>query len=147
MKLEIPSDHDGFILFQCPLCGEFFKLRVNECQAEDVYEIWCPSCGLKSENYLTEEAIELATKMVTNAAMDMLHNELKKMEKSFKGGALTLKVSNKPKEEDETPLVSGIDALEVQNYKCCNRSAKIKPGIKMSGSFCPYCGVCYDENE
>jgi len=147
IKLEIPADQDGFVLFQCPLCGEFFKLRVDECQAEDVYENWCPSCGLKSDNYFTEEAIELARNMGANILNDMIFNELKKLERQHSRGALTVKVSKQPGKEDETPLVAKIDALEEQHYKCCNRSAKIKPGVKMCGSYCPYCGVSYDGNE
>lgn len=147
MSLEIPADPDGFVLLQCPLCGEFFKLRVDECQAEDVYEIWCPTCGLKSDNYYTEEVIELAMKMFMNKVNDVLYDGFKKLETKSKRGSFVVKVGKKPEKEDETPLVAKIDALEEQHYKCCNRSAKIKPGVKMSGSYCPYCGVSDDGDE
>ena len=47
----------------------------------------------------------------------------------------------KPKHKSEAPIRTGIDELTVNNYLCCNRSAKIKPILKMSGSYCPFCGV------
>ena len=48
-KIEIPADDDGYVLFKCPLCGEFFKVLVSDYTNDDVIEINCPSCGLKSE--------------------------------------------------------------------------------------------------
>ncbi|MGV8907205.1 MAG: TFIIB-type zinc ribbon-containing protein [Acetobacterium sp.] len=147
LSLKVPADQDGYVLFQCPLCGEFFKLRGDEYRSGDNFEIWCPTCGLKSDNYFTVEVIELAEKMVANAATDMIYNEFKKMERKHGRGVLTFKAGKKPEKEDENPIVARIDALEVQHYKCCNRSAKIKPGVKMNGSFCPYCGVSYDGAE
>ena len=52
-EVSIPADDQGFVLMQCPLCGEFFKIKPEDYHAEDVIEIWCPSCGLKAENYFT----------------------------------------------------------------------------------------------
>ncbi len=49
-EVSIPADDQGFVLMQCPLCGEFFKIKPEDYHAEDVIEIWCPSCGLKAEN-------------------------------------------------------------------------------------------------
>ena len=34
-----------------------------------------------------------------------------------------------------------IEALERKMYSCCKMEAKIKPILKMSGSYCQYCGV------
>lgn len=61
-EVSIPADDQGFVLMQCPLCGEFFKIKPGDYHAEDVIEIWCPSCGLKAENYFTDDVIELALK-------------------------------------------------------------------------------------
>lgn len=144
IKISIPTDNDGFALLQCPLCGEFFKLTPSDIQADDVIEIWCPCCGLKSENYLTEDVIKLAMKMTENVAMDMIFKEMNKLERDFKGSGLTFKVGNKPKPKSENPIMSGIEALEMQKYDCCKRQAKIKPIVKFSGSYCPFCGVNCD---
>jgi uncharacterized C2H2 Zn-finger protein len=64
MTIEIPADNDGFVLLQCALCGEIFK--VKPCDFED----------------------------------DTVHQ-----------------------------------------YRCCNREVKIKPLLKIAGSYCPFCGV------
>lgn len=144
MEIPIPADNDGFVLFQCSLCGEFFKLAPSDFQADDVIEIWCPCCGLKSESYLTEDVIELAMKMTENIAVDMIFKEMKKWERQFKGSGVTFKAGRKPKLKSEDPIISGIEALEIQKYECCKRQAKIKPIVKISGSYCPFCGVNYD---
>lgn len=147
MEISIPADDDGFALLKCPLCGEFFKLRPSEMETDDVIEIWCPSCGMKSETYATEDVIELALKMAKNVAMDEIFKELKNLERKSKGNGLTFKAGKKSTVEDEIPIISGIEALEIQKYKCCKKEAKIKPLVKMCGSYCPYCGVSYDEFE
>lgn len=144
-EISIPNDNDGFALLRCPHCGEFFKLRPNEIQSEDVINIWCPSCGLISDNYLTMDVIELSMKMAKNIAFDIVFNEFKKMERNFKGSGFSFKAGKKPDIEIENPIVAGIEAMEIEKYKCCKREAKIKPLVKLCGSFCPYCGVRYDE--
>lgn len=141
IEISIPTDNDGFILLQCQLCGEFFKLTPGDAKADDVIEIWCPSCGLKSENYLTANVIELAMKMTENIGMDMIFKEMKKMERQIKGSGVTFKAGKKPRPKAENPIISGIESLEIQKYNCCKRQSKIKPIVKLSGSYCPFCGV------
>ena len=53
--------------------------------------------GLISENYVTEDVLELAMKMVTNAINDMIYNEFKKMERHSKKGGITFKAGKRPK--------------------------------------------------
>lgn len=146
-EINIPSDNDGFVLLQCSLCGEFFKLKPNDIQSDETLNIWCPVCGLISDSYLTQDVIDLALKMATNIANDLLFDLLKDMQKNFNSGFISMKISKKPDREIESPIVSGIEALEVQKYKCCKKQVKIKPLVKIFGSYCPYCGVKYDEFE
>ena len=146
-EIAIPADNDGFALLQCNLCGEFFKLKPSDVQSDEVLNIWCPVCGLISDGYFTQDVIDLALKMATNIANDLLFDSLKDMQKNFNGGLISMKISKKPDREIESPIVSGIEALEIQKYKCCKKQAKIKPLVKMFGSYCPYCGVKYDEFE
>ena len=140
-EIAIPADNDGFALLQCNLCGEFFKLKPSDVQSDEVLNIWCPVCGLISDGYFTQDVIDLALKMATNIANDLLFDSLKDMQKRFNGGFISMKISKKPDREIESPIVSGIEALEIQKYKCCKKQAKIKPLVKIFGSYCPYCGV------
>lgn len=144
MEISIPADIDGFVLLKCSLCGEYFKLLASNIKSEDVIEIWCPCCGLKSDNYFTEDVLELAMKMSENIAMDLLYKEIQKWERQSKGSPLTIKAGKKPTPKSVNPIVSGIESLEIQKYDCCKREAKIKSIIKLSGSYCPFCGVNYD---
>ena len=100
-EVSIPADDQGFVLMQCPLCGEFFKIKPEDYHAEDVIEIWCPSCGLKAENYFTDDVIELALKKTKNYANDLIYNEMKKWEKKFKGSFISFKAGKKPQHEEE----------------------------------------------
>lgn len=141
-EISIPSDDDGYILLQCQHCGTFFKCTVKDLEDDSIIQLHCPSCGLVSESYLTEEVINLASAMAENYAMDMIYNAFKKMEQhNSSKSMIKFSAGQKPKHKSEDPIRTGIDELTVKNYLCCNRSAKIKPILKMSGSFCPFCGV------
>ena len=52
-NISIPSDEDGCVLFQCPNCGELFKVVVDEYESDSVLDIHCPLCGLISDNFFT----------------------------------------------------------------------------------------------
>lgn len=139
-EISIPTDEEDFVLLKCNLCGELFKLHSSDYQDDSVFEVHCPACGLISDNYLTNDIIELGMAMVENYANDLIVKELKKLEKGTKGG-INLKVSKKPKRKSEQPIMLTIEALEKKIYPCCKKEVKLKPILKMSGSYCPYCGV------
>ena len=141
MNIEIPADDDGYSLLQCPLCGEYFKLAPNDYIDDGVLELYCPNCGLVSDNYLTEDVIKLAMTMAKNYAMDLIYEKMKVWERQFKGGNITFKAGKKPRDEYESPIQATIEAMIVHRYQCCGLSIKIKPLLKMTGSYCPYCGV------
>ena len=143
--ISIPSDEDGFVLMQCPLCGEFFKLRTEDIEAEDVIEIWCPCCGLKSETYFTKDVIELALKKTENYAMDRIYDEFKTLERKTRHSIVSFKAGKKPSHREEYPIRNGIENMDITLYPCCNRKAKTKAMYKICGSYCPFCGVRYDE--
>ena len=145
LEISIPTDSDGFILLQCPLCGEYFKLSLDDIHADDVFQIWCPNCGLISDNYLPEEVKELALRKFKNEVNSMIHDSLKGIEKKTRGKFISLKVNKPPQKEYEFPIIPGVDTMEIQHYSCCNRKAKITTSLKLIGSFCPFCGVHCDE--
>ena len=140
-EISIPTDNDGYVLLKCPNCGTYFKATPSDVQDDGVLELYCPSCGLSSDSYITDDVLELAIAMTKNAAMDLIYNEFKKMERQFKKGPITFKVGRPPKHEPEDPIRSGIEAMEIVTFPCCKRTAKIKPILRMTGCYCPFCGV------
>ena len=141
MEIPIPVDDDGYILLQCSHCGTYFKGIPADIEDDGVLDLYCPSCGLISETYVTEDVLELAMAMMENVAMDMVYDQFKQLERSFKKGSVTFKAGKRPKRVYENPIYSGIEALEIAAFPCCKRNAKIKPLLKMSGCYCPFCGV------
>lgn len=140
-EISIPTDNEGFVLLKCPLCWNLFKLKPGDFQSDSVFSIYCPSCGLISDNYITEDVLELTLKKANNYINDYLLREFKETEEKTKGRLLQLKVKNDYKKENEQPITLRVEKLEKKEYICCKMQAKIKPVLKMSGSYCPYCGV------
>ena len=140
-EISIPTDNEGFVLLKCPICKDLFKLKPSDFRSDGVFSIYCPSCGLISDNYITEDLLELALKKANNYINDYLAREFKEMGKSSKGSLIQLKVKNDYKRKNEQPIMLRAENLEKKEYMCCKMQAKIKPILKMSGSYCPYCGV------
>ena len=46
MKINIPTDSEGYYSLECPHCKERFKALAGDIDAEDILELFCPSCGL-----------------------------------------------------------------------------------------------------
>ena len=141
ITIEIPVDDEGYSLLICDHCGTFFKATPGDVQDDAILHIFCPSCGLTSENYLTEDVIELAINIAQNHINDMIYNMFKGLEKQSKNSILKFKAGSKPKRQSEDPIRSGIEAMEIVSFPCCQRTAKIKPLLKMAGCYCPFCGV------
>lgn len=139
--LEIPCDDDGFVLLQCPQCGELFKLRPSDYESDDVLEVSCPACGISSENYLTEEVIDLAMAIAKNEALKALHGEMKRLERKTRGKSVSFKAGKPPRTDDESELQPSVDALHVVACHSCGKQSKISPLLSMSMFTCPLCGV------
>lgn len=140
-SISIPADNDGYILLRCEWCGEYFKVPSDALDDGRLLNIYCPACGLVSKSYITEDVLKLAEAKMTNYVTDQLYAEFKKMERQTRNSAVSVKTGPRPKYIAENPIRSEIDALQIVNFKCCHRSAKIKPILKMSACCCPYCGV------
>lgn len=141
MEISIPTDDEGYVLLKCPHCGTYFKVTPSDFEDEGVLELFCPSCGLVGENYLTDDVIELAMAMTENKVADLLYDEFKKKERQLKKGIITFQAGKPPEHEPENPIHSGIEAMAIVHFPCCHRTAKIKPLLKMTGCYCPFCGV------
>lgn len=141
MSISVPTDNDGYVLLKCEHCGSFFKVCPGDIQDDRVLHVFCPSCGLISDSYFTDDVFELANRMTNNYAQDMVYDMFKNLEKHSKHGIVRFKAGRKPHHEPESPIHSGVEALEIASFPCCNRTAKIKPLLKMTGCYCPFCGV------
>ena len=141
IEISIPTDDYGYVLLKCSHCGTFFKARPEDIEDDGVLELYCPSCGLSSDNYITDDVLDLAFAMSHNKAVDLIYDELKRFERQFKKGPITIKAGKRPKNKQENPIRSGIEALEVTSFLCCNRTAKVKPLLRITGCYCPFCGV------
>ncbi|KAF0506974.1 TFIIB-type zinc ribbon-containing protein [Pediococcus pentosaceus] len=141
MKIEIPTDDDGFMLLKCPHCGDFFKLIFSDMEDYGILHIYCPYCGQVGDSYLTGEVIKLAEAMTKNFALQQMHQVIKRLERKHKRGLLTFKAGQVHQKVYESPVLLVVDTLIKQYYDCCNRNAKIKPSMKIAGTYCPFCGV------
>lgn len=141
IEISIPSDDNGYILLQCKHCGTFFKITTDDLQDDRLLNLYCPSCGLISDSYLTDDVIDLAVAKVKNYGMDLVYDTFEDLERKTKKSAVQVKKGKKPEHERENPIKSGIEALEEVEFYCCNRTAKIKPILRMTGCYCPFCGV------
>ena len=140
-EISIKSDSDGFILLQCSLCGEFFKLLASDLNDESTLNIWCPYCGLNGKKYYTDEVLDISMKIAKNEANNIIYNSLKEKKKKTKSNKfMTFKCGKEPEKEVITPIKPRIENLEIIKYECCNTRAKIKPISIECGSYCPLCG-------
>lgn len=141
VTIDIPTDDEGYFLLKCEHCGTLFKAFPSDVKDDAVLRVFCPSCGLTSENYLTEDVIELAMNIMQNRMNDMLNQAFKDLEKHSKKGFIHFKAGRKPARQSEDPIRSGIEAMEIVTFPCCKRTAKIKPLLRMTGCYCLFCGV------
>lgn len=117
-EITIPSDDDGYILLQCERCGEYFKITAADTRDDKLLDIYCPCCGLVSENYITEDVAKLAQSIAQNYAMDLIYNAFKDLERKTKKDIIRFKAGKKPRHEDENPIRSGIEAcIDCNTYK------------------------------
>ena len=141
IKVDVPVDQDGYALLQCQHCGEFFKISASDAKDDRILKIYCPCCGLTSDTYVTDEVIALAEVKIQNRYDMAIYDELKKLERSTKNSFIKFKAGPKPRLRYEEPLYSKIDTTEEVYFECCKRFAKIKPLLKTTGCYCPFCGV------
>ena len=103
LEISIPADSDGYVLLKCPSCGERFMLLVDDIEDDTNLYIWCPNCGLKHQDYLDDETINLAERMIENKVADILNEFSATMKKSFKNSEIRIK-TEKIKKQPEIPL-------------------------------------------
>ena len=141
ISISIPLDEDGYLLLQCPHCKGFFKVLSEDYKSDDVDELWCPICGLKSEEFWPDKVIELAKARVLNNFVGDIEKELCRISASTSRQSLiTLKVSSTSEREHETEILPAVDSFVKSECSFCGKSIKVKPLDKYAGAFCAYCG-------
>lgn len=139
--ISIPADNDGFATMRCPFCGEFFKVGVDDYEADDVLDLWCPCCGLTADCFLPPEVLELAEAMVLNRFKADLSKEFAKIGNSTSSNAiLSFSIDASFAKERERNLIPSVDAYESTICSHCGRTTKVKPLMQYIGSFCAFCG-------
>ena len=93
-EIRIPCDNDGFILLRCPHCDELFKLTAENIESDETLDIYCPSCGLCANNFLTQNVIDLALAKTSNYAMYVIAQQLQSFAK--KTATVSFDSSSKP---------------------------------------------------
>ena len=141
MSISIPLDEDGYLLLQCPRCGEFFKVLSGDYEAEDIEDLWCPMCGIKSDSFGPDEVIELAKAKVLNQVLGDFSSELAKIgQTTSRQSLIQMTVSSRFTEEREGDVLPSVDAFQVATCGFCGRQEKLKPLLKYVGAFCAFCG-------
>ena len=141
LEISIPSDDDGFVLLQCPHCGELFKLTVEDIESDSIFNIHCPSCGLTGDAFFTEDVKDLALAKAANLALDAITQELQSLAKKSKGSLIQFKVKSSCTKEPEQPIRAAIEALQIATCQDCLSQSKISPALIMSAYTCPLCGI------
>jgi uncharacterized Zn-finger protein len=143
IKFSIPSDSDGYVTFQCPYCGNTFKLHAGESQEDEIMEFFCPYCGLTDEpsSFLNSEIVQLAIDKAESYCIDLLNEFTKDLEKTFRGNKLIKVKTNKIPKKGEKEVFEVDSAEVISEFKCCGRHIKTNLSAKESGLICPYCGV------
>lgn len=140
IEFGIPLDEDGFVELQCPFCNELFKLSYEELNADDVIDLFCPSCGLTDspKSFLTKELIESINIMMANRFKEMINKNLKKVKNNSKAIKITTKEF---KLETEKKLFVKNNNVDLVEFECCSKYAKVSNLVRENEAFCPYCGV------
>lgn len=141
IQIEFPSDNEGFTLLQCPFCGDFFKLNPSNMQDDKILQIHCPYCGQSNDSFFTKEIIDLSMTMTKNLAINQIYGVFESLEQQTHKKQLSFKADKKPKYEYAKTIFNTLDELSKKKYECCKLEAKIKPIMKIAGTYCPFCGV------
>ena len=141
--ISIPTDEDGQVLLKCPVCNDLFKVDGSVYGDDSVFEIHCPSCGIVSDNYITDDVLELGMQMAENYAHELIEKEFKKLEKSTRNSFLKFSYKSDYKRHSEQTIMLSVENMTLVEYPCCKRRSKIKPLLRLCGSYCPYCGEKY----
>lgn len=140
-EIKIPCDDDGFILLRCPHCGELFKLTAEDIESDESLDVYCPSCGLTADNFLTQDVIDLALAKTGNFAIDAISRQLQSLARKSSGDFIRFEAKPNREKKPELPIRAAVEALQITSCHDCGRKTKISPILAMSAHTCPLCGI------
>lgn len=144
LKISVPADQDGFISLKCPFCGEMFKLNSDEINSQWHINTWCPKCGIRSNHLWDDDTNHKMNEMVENKLNELTNQIQDVFAKTLSGKNVSFKPGRRAKVKTVTPIVPKTANLELIYFSCCKLTGKVKPILKFSGCYCPYCGEIDD---
>lgn len=140
IEFTIPVDEDGFVTLKCPFCAKHFKITGTDANDQDIYEMFCPYCGLVTEpsEFLTDEVKEKALRLALNYRNDILNNFMDDIEKLFKGSDMITFEKGKGFEMNSPKTIIETENMDTYKMSCCDREIKV---ISIDNElYCPFCG-------
>ncbi|MCG7851554.1 MAG: toll/interleukin-1 receptor domain-containing protein [Methanosarcinaceae archaeon] len=135
MKINFPTDSDGYLSQECPSCAQRFKVHFGEGSEEPIS--FCPYCGKKGHDcWYTQDQVEYIQAVATGV---VLSPELKKLEREMKkasGGFIKIDMKTDLPQVGAPPMETD-DALDVLRFPCCNETIKV---TRHDRHFCIICG-------
>ena len=141
VRIGLPCDNDGFMLLQCPKCGERFKVLPEDAKDDSVVAVHCALCGLTSRSFVTDELVSLAHAKALNYVNEELYSVFSELHRKTKGQVVSFGKPKKPQKEYEPRLWDRLDSMELFTCKECGRKSKARRLVVESACHCPYCGV------
>lgn len=141
-KLNIPTDYEGYVGFECPYCKIHFKVSVEELKASNIMNLYCPICGLVNQikYFYTYDVIEKVQEVAMNHAIDAINKSFKALERRTRSNKFITFKPSYLKNKYNNELYEGPIDLEITKLKCCNKNIKVTLLDKYIGVYCPYCG-------
>lgn len=143
-NIEIPTDSEGFCSLECPHCNDRFKVSSTDIDAEDTFELSCPSCGLngKKSDFISKDVIEYAETLALNYATQEIFNTFKKTNNNNnKRDGFSISFNMKKPIQQQPKLLKEDEKLEKIELYCCDKVIKINIDHIVSNVYCPFCGV------
>lgn len=141
MKVQFPTDEDGYTGRECPECERFFQLVFGTGIQESI-PCYCPYCGHRAaqQDFLTPNQLRLVRSHVARYAVDEIHNALKGLEFDIKPprGGFGIGLSLKVKRPRRIPLHRYQEPALETPVECSQCTLKYK--VYGLYGHCPDCG-------
>jgi uncharacterized protein YbaR (Trm112 family) len=138
IKLTIPTDKNGFIGRECPVCKKYFKIKFGT-GLKDSAHCHCPYCNhIASHDYFwTRDQLNYVESYIHNCAEKHILDRLKKLEtKPKRNQLISLEIKVKGK---LTPIAYYAEKDLEQNIYCKN--CTLEYSIYGKFGYCPDCGI------